>query len=143
MRYSILLLIVFLALVSCRKNNEKIIGGWKLVQYTEFDSLGDRTFGFSYSEICPYKKLEFGTNAWAEYDQNCSEDKDILLDGDYLVEEDTLWLRGFDANNNWTEQWYLIKKVTNKRLEIDLWKSLNDTTGEWDIVDRRNYKYKK
>lgn len=128
---------------SCRKNSEKIIGGWKLVQYTEFDSLGDRTFGFSYSEECPYKKLEFGTNAWAQYDYDCQESKDILLDGDYKVEEDTLLLRGFDVNYNWTENWYLIKKVTNKKLEINLWKTLNDSTGDWDIVERRNYKYKK
>lgn len=143
MRIVFCLTIVLLAFSSCKKNREKVIAKWRLIQYVEFDSLGDRTKGFSYSEICPFKIFEIEANTWSTYDENCDGEVIDGLNGIYKVEEDTMIKEGFDANGVWQQEWYLISWLSRRKYQFDLWKTVNDTTGEWEIVDARHYEYRK
>ena len=132
-----------MSFAACKKNNEKVISKWRLINYTEFDSLGDRTVGFSYSEVCPYKIFEIEANTWSTYDESCEGEVVNELNGIYKVEEDTMIRQGFDANGIWQQDWYLIKRLWRNQYHFDLWKSVNDTTGEWEIVDAQHYEYRK
>ena len=143
MRIVFCLTILMLAFSSCKKNHEKVIAKWRLIQYVEFDSLGDRTKGFSYSEICPFKIFEVEANTWNKYDEDCDCGQVEGLNGIYSVDEDTMIVQGFDANGTWAQDWYLITKLNRQKFQFDLWKSVNDTTGEWEIVDIRHYEYRK
>ena len=99
--------------------------------------------GFSYSEVCPYKIFEIEENTWSTYDESCEGEVIDELNGIYKVEEDTMIRQGFDVNGVWKQDWYLITRIMRNQYQFDLWKSLNDSTGEWEIVDARHYEYQR
>ena len=136
----ILFLAFLLIIFSCKKNEEKAIQTWQLKQYVEFDSLGDRIEGLSYSEECPFKIFEIKENTWSKYESDCEELKINEIDGFYSVDEDTLIIDGLDLNGNNYCDWYLINKLTRKKMNLELIKS-KDASGEWDWVDRRTFSY--
>lgn len=131
---------LLLALFSCKKNEEKAIQVWQLKQYVEFDSLGDRTEGLSYSEECPFKIFEIKENTWSKYDSDCGGAQTNLIDGYYSVVEDTLIVEGLDLNGNNYSDWYLINKLTRKKMDIELIQS-KDQNDQWQWVDKRTYSY--
>jgi len=135
-------LIVLVALGSCKKNAQKVIKEWRLVSLTEFDSLGDRKNGYSYSEVCPYELFNIEENVWSKYDEACDGTEQNVSDGIYKVEEDSLVVEGFDQNQEWFQDWYLITKINRSRFEFELWKSFNDSIGDWEVVDKIRYEYR-
>ncbi len=138
----IFILGICLVIFSCKKNEEKAIQTWQLKQYVEFDSLGDRTEGFSYSEECPFKNFEIKENTWSKYDVDCGGVQIDITEGYYSVDEDTLIVDGLDLNGNSYADWYLINRLTRKKMEIELIRS-KDVNGEWQWVDKRTYSYVK
>ncbi len=142
MKKYLILLIVLVALGSCKKNAQKVIKEWRLVQLTEFDSLGDRKNGYSYSEICPYQLFKIEENVWSKYDEDCNGSVQNASDGIYNVEEDSLVVEGFDQNQDWFQDWYLITKINRSKFEFELWQSFNDSIGDWEVVDKIRYEYK-
>ena len=141
-RIAPLIIFVFL-LIGCKKNAEKVIGAWELSEYVEFDSLGDRTFNFSYSQECPFKIFEIETNTWSKYDADCGGSKQNETDGIYSVDEDTLRIEGFDNNMLWKGEWYVIRKLSKRRFEFDHIKSKEGVEGDWEWVDNRFYSYRR
>ena len=135
-------LIAVLFFCSCKKNEEKILGEWKLKQYVEFDSLGDRKYGFSYSELCPFKIFEVKENTWSSYDMDCNGTKTAELGGYYDVDEDTLFLEGFDLNGELYFQHFVFRKLNKRKLHMDLLKTKTGTE-DWEWVDVRYFEYNK